>query len=163
MIRQIVICGLFLPAPAVADALNFDAETMETCLVASDGAAEMQSCIGMAAAACINGEGQDIPLITACYAAEARYWQENLTEDGAHLIETSRTAPEFYGASPGVGLAGADVVTQGAAYIDAVCGLTRLQWSPDMDPVYAELSVAECQMRMTGEHVVRIWQLLEQF
>ena len=146
----VLVCAM--AGPAAADTA-FDATPLEACLREAPGRTEKLGCIGQAAEACWQADGNTAPTNAGpCMGKEYAWWQER--------VDINLAVLRLHG-----GLAEAERRTLGwptdvldslaaaqatwLAYREEACGYVAALWGPGSGQAVAWM---ECMMRRTAEH-----------
>lgn len=156
------IAALLLSGPAWAqDAPGFDPAPVMACL---DGEAAPDSCIGLAANACMEAEGgSTTPGMGACLAGERDLWDARLNDTYATLLDRARQADALIADSD------PDLATQETTlremqrrwigFRDAACQFERARWT---NGSMAGPAATGCAMRLTAEQSLWLDEFLQE-
>jgi len=153
-------------APATAQDLVFSITPVLTCMAGSEEDAERQSCIGLAAEACIAatpGGGSTLGM-GSCISRELDYWDDLLNARYQALREReAREDAEM--ASSGFSLpnqadALRDMQRAWIGFRDATCGFEAAQWGGGTG---AGPATVGCLMRETGAQVIYLDGMLRDY
>lgn len=164
----VVILGLALiPAPLLAQQSGalIDADLIGTCLdQQADEAGHPETCIGQAAAQCMEADGgSTTPGMGACLAAERDVWDARLNATFTEVLDRARQADALMAESD------PDFATQEAslrdmqrhwiAFRDAACTFERSRWT---NGSMAGPAATGCSMRLTGQQAIWLEEFLQE-
>lgn len=160
------LAAFTLAAPgAHAQDLTFDIKDTQHCLSTSGTYAEMQSCIGASANACMSATdmGGTTVGMGGCIDRELRYWDDRLNASYRSLRAKDRAEDAEYGSAPGYAKqanALRDMQRAWIAYRDATCDYERAQWGGGTGGGPATLG---CLMRLTGRQALYLERMMVEY
>ena len=154
--------AVILPSAGIAQDLNFDIADTTYCLSASGTYAEMESCIGAAANACMSATDMGSTTIgmSSCIDRELTFWDGRLNASYQDLRAKEQREDADYGSALGYvkqATALREMQRAWIAYRDATCDYERAQWGGGTGGGPATVG---CLMRMTAEQALYLEQMM---
>ena len=149
-----IASAVFIATSATAQDAPFDPVLPETCLAAGKAAA----CIGLGAELCMAGEaGSSNVGIGGCFAAELRWWDDELNRVYAAMIDLYGTRDaelrDLGSAAPPSVPALRAAQRAWIGWRDGYCAFEATTWGGGSGSGIAE---TQCRMQLTGEQALRL-------